>query len=203
MVNNNCIEVCISLTKETVCKEGGFSSGVQYIIDGLVKVYIEGPKKRNIIVKILGPGDFIGCTCLSGSRTYSYSAVALSEATVFMINREAMLELIRKNGNFALQLTEWYCLSYAKAYRKLASIGFKNLPGRMADTLLYLDQDKFKEKDIYKYLSRSSIAELAGVPMESAVRILSEFDKHEIIELEGKEIRIKDMTKLKIYSKNG
>ncbi len=189
--------------KETVCKEGGFSSGVKYIIDGLVKIYIEGPKKRNIIVKILGPGDFIGLSSISGSKTYSYSGSALSESTVFMINREAIMELIRRNGNFALEVAEWYCLSYDKAYKKLATIGFKNQTGRIADTLLYLMQEKFSNKNVYKYLSRSCIADLAGVPMESAVRILSDFDKNNIIELDKKDIRILDIERLKVYSKQG
>lgn len=189
--------------KETVCKEGGFSSGVKYIIDGLIKIYIEGPKRRNIIVKLLGPGDFIGLSSLSGNRTYSYTAVALSDSTVFMINRDAVLELIKRNGAFALEITDWYCLSYDKAYKKLATIGFKNLPGRMADVILYLEQDKFRERKVYKYLKRSCIAELAGVPMESAVRILSEFDKSGIIELRGKEIKILDYDLLKKYSESG
>ena len=189
--------------KETVCKEGGFSSGVKYIINGLVKVYIEGPKNRNIIVKILGPGDFIGLSSISGSKTYSYSASSLCESTVFMINREAIMELIKKNGSFALEMAEWYCLSYDKAYKKLATIGFKNLTGRMADTLLYLDQEKFRDKNVYAYLSRSCIADLAGVPMESAVRVLSEFDKNGIIELSGKTIKINEYERLKMYSVSG
>ena len=189
--------------KETVCKEGGFSSGVKYIIDGLVKIYIEGPKNRNIIVKILGPGDFIGLSSISGSKTYSYSGAALCDSTVFMINREAIMELIKKNGNFALEMAEWYCLSYDKAYKKLATIGFKNQTGRIADTLLYLNQDKFSDRNVYRYLSRSCIADLAGVPMESAVRILSDLDKTRVIELDKKEIRILDMERLKVFSRQG
>lgn len=188
---------------ETVCKEAGFSSGVKYIVEGLVKIYIEGPKRRDIIVKLVGEGDFVGLSSLSGNTTYSYSATALCESKVIMISRDAILELIRKNGEFALEITNWYCNSYDKAYKKLATIGFKNLAGRIADVILYLDQEKFKKINVYNYLTRSSIAGLAGVPMESAVRLLSDFDKRGIIDLAGKEILIKDYKMLKTYSKSG
>lgn len=191
------------LKGETICKEGGFSSGIKYILDGFVKVYIEGPSRRNIVVKLLVDGDFIGLSSLYGNTTYSYSSAALSDSRVLMISREAMLSLISGNGKFALDVTKWYCMSYEKAYTKLASIGFKNLPGRIADVLLYLEQQRFAEKDVYSGVSRKCMAEMAGVPVESAVRILSEFDRDGIISHVGKGIVINDYEMLKKYSRGG
>ena len=177
---------------ETVCKEGGFSSGVKYITDGLVKVFIEGPNKRNIIVKLVNRGDFIGLSSLHGNPTYSYSATALRDTRVCMITREAILELILRNGDFAHEIIRWYCESYSMAYKKLESICFKNLPGRVAYVLLYLKQEKFKDDNVFRYLRRSDLADMAGVPMESCVRILSEFSDSNIISLSGREITITD-----------
>lgn len=73
----------------------------------------------------------------------------------------------------------------------------------MADALLYLDKDGFKDGDIYKYLTRKDIADLAGMPMESAVRILSDFSDGQIIKIKGKEIEIIDLEKLKMINRNG
>lgn len=187
---------------ETVCKEGGFSSSVKYIADGLVQVFIEGPNDRNIIVKLVNTGDFLGLSSICGTQTYSYSATALKDTIICMLHREAYLELIKKNGDFALEVTRWYCRSYDKVYKKLASIGFKNLPGRVADVLFYLDQKKFRKDNVYMCLTRKHIAEMAGVPMESAVRILSEFDKSNIIRISGKEIEIIN-TKLLLKIRSG
>jgi len=75
------------------------------------------------------------------------------------------------------------------------------LHGRMADTLLQLDQ--FKEYEIYKFLNRKDIADQAGMPMESAVRILSEFNESKLINVKGKQIEILDYEKLKMIKKNG
>lgn len=120
-----------------------------------------------------------------------------------MISQEAIRTLISTNNKFALDLIHWYCVSYDKAYKKLASIGFKNLAGRVADVLLYLEQDIFREQEIYNFLSRKDLAEMAGVPVESLVRILSEFDKSKIISLSGKGVTIIDYDFLNRYSRGG
>lgn len=191
------------LKGEILCKVGGFPSGVKTVLDGFVKVFVEGPGHRNIIVKILSPGDFLGLASICGCVTYSYTATALNECLVCSIERDSVRDLIGKNGTFAYEIAKWYCVNYDRAYAKITSLGFKRLPGRMADVLFYLDQPQFRKHGIYEFLSRKELADLAGMSMESAVRILSEFDKSRIISLSGKEITIVDYTRLEKISRAG
>jgi CRP-like cAMP-binding protein len=191
------------LKGEILCKVGGFPSGVKTILEGFVKVFVEGPGHRNIIVKILSPGDFLGLASICGCVTYSYTATALNECQVCSIERDSVRELIGKNGKFAYEIARWYCVNYDRAYAKITSLGFKRLPGRMADVLFYLDHSRFREHGIYEYLSRKELADLAGISMESAVRTLSEFDKSGIISLSGKEITIRDHARLEQISRSG
>lgn len=191
------------LKGEILCKVGGFPSGVKMVLEGFVKVFVEGPGHRNIIVKILGPGDFLGLASICGCVTYSYTAMALNECLVCSIERDTVRELIGKNGKFAYEVAKWYCVNYDRAYAKISSLGFKRLPGRMADVLFYLDQPRFRMHDIYDCLSRKELADLAGITMESGVRILSEFEKSGIIRLSGKDIEILDHQRLEQISLAG
>ena len=191
------------LEGEILCKEGGFPSGVKTILEGFVKVFVEGPGRRNIIVKILSPGDFLGLASICGCVTYSYTATALNDCLVCSIERDSVRELIGNNGKFAYEIAKWYCINYDRAYAKITSLGFKRLPGRLADVLFYLDHPRLRLHDIYEYLSRKDLADLAGVSMESAVRTLSEFDKSGIISLSGKEITILDHARLEKISREG
>jgi CRP-like cAMP-binding protein len=188
---------------ETLCKEGGFPSGVKTVLGGFVKVFVEGPGRRNIIVKILKPGDFLGLSSICGCVTYSYTAIALNDCLVCSLERDMVRELIGTNGKFASEIAKWYCRNYARAFEKISSLGFKRLPGRMADVLFYLDQPEFRLHDIYEHLSRKELADMAAISMESAVRILSEFDKSGIIRLSGKEITILDPGRLEQISRAG
>lgn len=191
------------LRRQTICKEGDFSSGIKIILEGFVKIHIEGPDKKNIIVKIIRPGDFLGVSSICGATTCNYSASALTDTLVCSVDKDTVTELLVSNGNFALELAKWYCANYGILVDKLHSIGFKNLHGRMADCILYLDNEAFKQACLYKYLNRKDIADLAGTPMESAVRILSEFSDSNIIRINGKEIEILDYEMLNKLSRGG
>ena len=201
-LNTNKSQVLFS-KGETICKEGNFSSGVKYITEGLAKVYIEGSNKRKIIVKLVTSTDFIGLSSIYGNTTYSYSATALKDTRTCMIAREAILSLLLRNGEFGHEIVKWYCMSYRLAYKKLESIGFKHLHGKIADVLLYLDQEKFRNENVFRYLTRSDLADMAGIPMESCVRVLSELNDSKIINTRGKEIKIMDFDMLKKISRGG
>ena len=73
----------------------------------------------------------------------------------------------------------------------------------MADTFIYLSREDFGIKNIFQDLTRKDLDELSAMSTEGAVRILSEFDKEGIVELQGKDIKILDMEKLVKISKAG
>jgi len=100
---------------------------VKTVLEGYVKVFVEGPGHRNIIMKILCPGDFLGLVSICGCVTYSYTATALNDCLVCSIERDTVRELIGKNGNFAYEIAKWYCRNYDRAYAKITSLSGKEI----------------------------------------------------------------------------
>jgi|AntAceMinimDraft_2_1070361.scaffolds.fasta_scaffold03755_3 CRP/FNR family transcriptional regulator len=180
---------------EIIIKEGTRVTDILYVIDGLIKVYIEGPEK-NIIIKLLKRDDFIGLTSLFGDDTYYFSVAALKETRVCSIDREAIKNLITQCCEFSRVLSDWYCKNYNIMLTKCLNLGLRQLNGKLANILLYLNKEEFKEVDVFSYISRKDLAELCGMSMESVVRILSEFNNEKIIELKGKKIEIKNLKRL-------
>ncbi|MBN2863983.1 MAG: Crp/Fnr family transcriptional regulator [Bacteroidales bacterium] len=187
---------------ETIIKEGTHVTNILFIIDGLVKLYIEGPDK-NIIIKLLTSDDFIGLTSLFGDDTYYFSSAALKETRVCSIDRQAIKDLLSLCCDFSHELSDWYCKNYNIMLTKCLNLGLRQLNGKLANSLLYLNRDEFKDIDIFSYITRNDLAELSGMSMESVVRILSEFRNEKIIELKGKKIIIKNLELLKIINKKG
>lgn len=188
---------------EDVCKQGAFASSVIYILDGLIKLSIEGPKNKSFILRIVNPSEYIGLSSLFGENTYHYSARTLMDTTICMIEKESIKKLIRENGVFASEIIKWHCHIETHHYKKIQSLTYKQLNGRLADTLIYLSSEDFEIKNVFQYLTRKDLAELSAMSTEGAVRILSEFDKDGIIELKGKNIKILDLEKLVKISKVG
>lgn len=187
---------------ETIIKEGTQVTNILYVIDGLAKVYIEGPEK-NIIIKLLKADDFIGLTSMFGDETYYFSVVALKETRVCSIDREAIKDLTVRCCDFSRELSNWYCRNYNIMLTKCLNLGLRQLHGKLANTLLYLSGDDFRDIDVFSWISRKDLAELSGMSMESAVRILSEFSHEKIIDLEGRKIVIRDFEKLRVLNQKG
>jgi len=120
-----------------------------------------------------------------------------------MIEKVSINKLIRENAVFASEIIKWHCQIETHHYKKIKSLTYKQLHGRLADTLIYLSREDFEITNIFQYLTRKDLAELSAMSTEGAVRILSEFDKDGIIELNGKDIHILDLEKLVKISKAG
>ncbi len=96
---------------ETIVKAGAHVTDILYIIDGLVKMYIEGPDK-NIIIKLLNSDDYIGLTSLFGDDTYYFTAVTLKETRICIINRDGIKDLTTLCCDFSRELSDWYCKNF-------------------------------------------------------------------------------------------
>jgi CRP/FNR family transcriptional regulator len=75
--------------------------------------------------------------------------------------------------------------------------------GRLADALLYLDNLKSENSEIFQLLSRKDIAEFAGISTESTVKLLKAFERDGLIKLNEKNINIVNHDTLMEISKRG
>ncbi len=188
---------------ENLTKQGAFASYVLFILTGYAKQYVEGNGKYNHNLRIIKPGDFVGLSSVFGKNTFNYSAVALTDTQVYLIEREALASVSKQNGQFAYNIVRRYCEQNASLFDSIRNLVYKQMNGRIADTLLYLSSETFDGEDISAMLTRKEIAEFAGLTTESTVKILKSFEKDGLIRLDEKSITILDSNRLAEISKNG
>lgn len=188
---------------ENICKEKAYASNVLYIADGLVKLYLESPNNRHINLKILKTSEYIGLSSIYGDNIYHYSAIALMDSTICMINKDSFRKLLIDNGHFASDIIQWYCLKETQLFNRIKSLGHKQMHGRLADTLLYLCDEGFDQHVLFNSLSRKDIADFACISTESTVRLLTELKSDGVIDMDGKLIKILDRKHLSEISKRG
>ncbi|MFO8087289.1 MAG: Crp/Fnr family transcriptional regulator [Bacteroidales bacterium] len=185
---------------ETLCKQGAITSYIMLLSEGLTKNYLEGNQEKGFNFKIVTPFDFIGLTSLYGNNRYLFSGTALMPSTIYMIEKPLMKDIIKNNTPFTTKLMEWYGSTTEYHLKRLSCIANKQSLGRIAEILLYLSEDVFKNTHIPNSISRKDIAELAGMSTESAVRIISELKKDGIIQTNNRGISIADIKLLKTLS---
>lgn len=188
---------------ENLTKQGAFASSVLFVVDGLVRQYIIGDPNRDFNLRIVQSGQFIGLSAAFSKHTYDYSTIALKETLACLIEKDAISGLIKNNGNFAYGLINRYYENDSSLYGTIRSMMYKQMHGRLADVLLYLDSIQYNNESIFNYLSRKEIADFAGLSTESTVKLLKGFEKDGHINLIDKDIKILDPQALKEISKRG
>ena len=188
---------------ETLAKQGAFASSVLFIIDGLAKRYVEGDALRNYNISLVKSGEFLGLSAAFGSLTYPYSVVALNEVTACLIEKDAVASLARMNGAFAHSIISRYCQSSNMLYDAISKLTNKQMNGRMADALLYLDAAQDERQQVFVNLSRKDLSDFAGVSTESAIKLLKTFEKDGLIRLEDKDILLLNRQALEEISRRG
>jgi CRP/FNR family transcriptional regulator, polysaccharide utilization system transcription regulator len=188
---------------ETIRKQGTFMSHVLSVNSGLAKLYLEGLEGRSAILRIVKPTNFIGGPGIYFDQMHHFSITALHDTSVCFIDLQVFKKVLKGNHLFAEEFLKDLSREVIKVYNRLIHLTQKQMPGRMADALLYLQDEIFKQQKFPMILSRSDLAELSAMSKESAVKVLRDFQKDGLIRISDKEIDILDHETLQKISRIG
>jgi len=188
---------------EIINVEGKDITSFLYLKQGLVKLYKHNPNNKDQIISIAKPRDFISLLSIFSLSTYKYSIAAIEDSVVCSVDMQALEEVILKNGAFAIEIMKKMSKMYDDIIETRFEINRKHLRGRIAYILLFFADHIYQNHEFELPVSRREIAELIEMTTENVIRILSEFRKDKIIEIDGKRIRILNPDRLESVCKLG
>jgi len=191
------------LKNETIFKQGAFAPYVLYVMDGLVKVFLQTGNTKQLNIRLAKQGDFLAFSSVFGMNIYKYSAVAVKESTICMIDKAALKKLIMENTDFSARIITRNCSNEDRYLQIIQNISHKQMRGKLASALLYLSSAEFMAENAFQYLTRQDIADFASVTVESTVKFIKEFEKEGLLKLRGKEIEPIDRNKLEEIGRKG
>jgi CRP/FNR family transcriptional regulator len=191
------------LKGENLFKQGAFAPYVIYIIEGLVKIYLQTGHDKQVNIRLAKSGDFLAFASVFGESVYTYSAIAVKDSIICMIDKEGLKQTLLKNPEFALKVTSRNFRNEKHLFELIKNISYKQMRGKLASALLYLSDEEFLEENIFQNLTRQDIADFASISNESAIKFLKELEKEGILKLQGKDIEITDYSKLEEISRKG
>lgn len=186
--------------------EGDKPSGLLYLTKGKVKIFKEGIGGRDQIVRMAKPLGFIGYRALFADENYSASAVALEDADICILDKDALFDVLQRNSALSLRLMQSMARELGLSNTRTVSLTQKHIRGRLAESLSFLIDTYGFEKDqqtIKVYLSREDIANLSNMTTSNAIRTLSMFASEGVISLNGRKIKVLDQTRMKRISELG
>jgi CRP-like cAMP-binding protein len=179
------------------------TSHIMYIKSGLVKIYKEGRMRKIIILNLEAGGNFLGLMSVFGKEIHEYSASAVEPTEILFIDVNVFMQVMEQNGKFAASLLHLLSLTGLHLLDRLLAQTHKQLPGKIADVLLYFSEVIYKSNKFSFPFTRRELAELAGTTKESFIRTLTEYKNDKIIELNGSEVEIKSLKIVKTLSELG
>jgi len=185
---------------EIIVKQGAPMSHVISFTSGIAKVYIEGSANRNLVLRFIKPTNFLGAPGIFANQIHYSTVCAVEESSVCFIDIDIFKQVISMNTKFAEQFMELISWNGIFNYERFICLTQKNTHGRLADSLIYLHEQIFNERDYQISISRQDMAELTGMSKDSVIRTLKELYEEGVIKIDKQYIRIVEMDKLKKIS---
>lgn len=187
---------------EPIFEEGEVTNGIYCVKDGVCKLSKLSDNGKDQIVKLVKPGELLGQRSMISDEPANLSAVALEDMEVCFIPRSEVMQFFTQNNQFSMNVMKTICEDLKGADDHMVNMAQKTVRQRLVETLIYLEETFGKNEDgsLHIQLSREELAGMIGTATESCIRLLSELNKSDLIELNGKKIFITDKNKLRRFS---
>ena len=190
-------------TGELIFKQGTPNMHFLCLTQGKVKTYIEGYNSKNLILGVVKPVEYILGPGIYSDQMHHFSAMAIEDSIACLVDLTTFKGLIRNNADFAEDFLRKVSLQSINNYELFISLTQKQMPGRIADVLLYLKDKVYDSNPFHTTLSRQDLADMSGMSKESAIRILREFKDEGIITVNGNDFEILNSDHLNKISQTG
>ena len=185
---------------EVVFHEGSMPPGLFVVCTGKVKIYKSSRTGQQLTTRVESPGDLLGhVSLLADDGPYTGSGEALEPSIISMIDSRTFQNFLTKYPNGASALMRELARDVRRGENKARDIAFKPARGRLADTLIRMMQSK-KPYPIVAGIKRRDLAEMAGLTIETTVRLLKDFEEREILRKKEKDLLILDEASLRTLS---
>ena len=167
---------------------GDPTDSLYIVINGRLKVLMSDEQGREVILSILGPGEFFGEMGLLDDSPRSASVVTLEACELLTISKTEFKRRLAENSDLSLMVMRGLVKRLREADRKIGSLALMDVYGRVARLLLEMAEDIDGEKVVVKKLSKKDIAKMVGASREMVSRVMKDLQLGGYIEVRGRSI---------------
>lgn len=166
------------------------------IVSGRVRVTILADDGREIVLAVLGEGDFFGEMSLLDNEPRSATAIAMEDTEVLIIHQKEFFSIVEKRPPILIKLLSVISSRLRKANHQIGSLALLDVYGRVARVLLDLAQEqgtRLRDGRIsFRRPTHQEIANMIGATRETVSRMISDLHRQGYIEISGKNVIIQD-----------
>lgn len=177
------ITEAVSYKKGDMVYTPGDIGGKLYVLHaGQVKISRLHASGREQVIRVVGPGDFIGELSLFSSLPLTDHAEVLKASTMCVIKGEKLKELMAKYPSIAFKVMDELSKRLEKAENLIEVINLNSVEQRLAQALLEFSEGK---DEILLTMTKGNLASQLGMSQETLSRKLAAFQEDGLITLKG------------------
>ncbi|MEW6777617.1 MAG: Crp/Fnr family transcriptional regulator [Bdellovibrionota bacterium] len=166
---------------------------------GWVKILRQTSGGGSVLFELLGPGDMVGAVAVLDQRPFPATAVAATSVEVLLLPGSRFRILVnqypdlqktymREIGDRMRQARDWQAQIASRVEGRIAQLFL-----RLAERMGRREGAKIR---FPRVLTRQEIADMVGTTVETAIRVLSGWNKSGLVLSEEEEFVITDLEKL-------
>ena len=168
------------------------------ISKGTVKITRMSDDGREVILAILGEGDFFGEMALLDGEGRSANVIALEDAKVLTLQRSDFLDILERFPKIAIHLLKELTARIRHSDQQIESLSLSDAEQRISLVLIRLAEEMGQIKEgtvtIEHIPYQQDIANMAGTSRETVSRVYKMLEDKNQIMREGKILKIIDFS---------
>jgi len=176
----------------TIMGAGDATDSLYLVLSGRLKVMMSDSDGKEVILSILGPGEFFGEMGLIDDAPRSASVVSIEPCELLSIAKRDFKKCLAENFEMAQAVMRGLVRRLRDADRKIGSLALLDVYGRVARLLLDMSEDVNGQKVVTKRLPKQDIAKMIGASREMVSRVMKDLQMGGYIEVRGSNIVLRD-----------
>jgi CRP/FNR family cyclic AMP-dependent transcriptional regulator len=182
-----------SVTRGTTIMAAGDPTDSLYIvISGRLKVMMSDAEGKEVILSILGSGEFFGEMGLIDDSPRSASVVSIEACELLCVTKRDFKRCLAENFDMAMAVMRGLVRRLREADRKINSLALLDVYGRVARLLIDMSEDVDGNKVVTKRLPKQDIAKMIGASREMVSRVMKDLQLGGFIEMRGSTILLRE-----------
>jgi len=165
--------------------QGGPGDALYVIQRGKVKVVLSDVDGKEVILSVLGPGDFFGEMALIDDEPRSASVMTMENSEFYIISKDDFRACVATQPELATNLMRHLSRRLRAADQKIGSLALMDVYGRVAGTLLQLAERDGDKRVLTGRYTQKDIASMVGASREMVSRIFKDLTEAGFIEQDG------------------
>lgn len=173
--------------------EGDDTDSLYVVLEGEVKVYASDTAGKEVILNILGPGEYFGELALVDSEPRSASVKTMQATKVMVIAKHDFKKVLAEHPDIAFNMIQSLARQVRELTNNVKSLALMDVYGRVAHTLLELASETEDGSMVIKQkLTHQDIADMVGASREMVSRILKDLANGGYISIKSKIVTINE-----------